>query len=352
MNILKPELIWVDDRCYRCLRNKECDKHDIDPYIEYDYDLNLDLDKDCQEEYDNIVEIEPHEETRFKHTFHVAKQFFPFIIGCKNAVRKKLETETRTVIQIPRIGQDGGIVIIGSNCKGIIKARHRINLLIESARSRLGFTHFLSIPLNEGQIIMKFNMFKNDIMNMEKVPRGVDEMVFQKPSKLHLTIGMITLPDDVKRDKAIEALNYCEDHIIKPKIKQHGQIRIYMQGTDIMNDDPTEVNILFAKIIDKDNALQEIVDEIRNHYFSIGLLRKENEKAKLHVTLMNSAFRIDKEAGYVRRQQFDAQEILKVHENTFFGETTLKQIHISQLHTIGNNGYYQATAKIDFLEDL
>lgn len=37
-----------------------------------------------------------------------------------------------------------------------------------------------------------------------------------------------------------------------------------------MNDDPTDVNVLFGKIIDTSNVLQEIVDEIINHYTDIG----------------------------------------------------------------------------------
>lgn len=107
-------------------------------------------------------------------------------------------------------------VIVGSDRKGIITAYHRINLLMEATRKKLSITHFISIPLNEGHIIMKFNMFKSDVLTrFEKTSRGVNQMIFQKPSKLHLTIALLTLLDDAERNQAIEALNYCKDHIVK-----------------------------------------------------------------------------------------------------------------------------------------
>ncbi|XP_003705532.3 activating signal cointegrator 1 complex subunit 1 [Megachile rotundata] len=350
MNVLKPELIWVDGRCYRLLANTEwSNARNLSPYVEDNCQLNC---NDYEEEhYDSDIEIVPHGASKFKHTFYVPKSFFPFIIGSKNAVRKKLETETKTTIQIPKMGQDGDIVIIGSDHKGIMTARHRINLLTEATRKRLQCTHFLSVPLNEGRIIMNFNMFKNDVLTkFEKTSRGLDKMIFQTPSKLHLTIAVLTLLDETEKKQAIEALNYCKDHIVKPIMEKHQQIHICLQGTDILNDDPSETNVLYAKIIDTDEALQEIADKITDHYHSIGLLAKTKRKVKLHVTLMNTKFMLDDEQIEQKQKitlnTFDATEIMKAHENTFFGEITLKEIHLSQRHTISSNGYYQATAKI------
>ncbi|XP_076756573.1 uncharacterized protein LOC143426806 [Xylocopa sonorina] len=351
MNVLNPALMWVDGRCYRILESTGwSDGSNISPYVEDNCPSDY---KDSEDEYsDTDIEIEPYGSARFKHSFHVAKSFFPFIIGSKHAVRKRLETETKTTIQIPKLGQDGDIVIIGFHRKGILKARRRINLLIEASRKKLECTHFLSIPLNEGHIIMKFNMFKNEVLtNSGKMSRGVDERIFQTPSKLHITIGVLTLVDDTERNQAIEALNYCKDYIVKPIIEKHGQIPIHIQGTEIMNDDPCESNVLYAKILDKDGTLQKISNEIVDYYASVGLLQKKRNNVKLHLTLMNTKFQLDEEErNYKNRTTFDATEIIKAHENTVFGETTLKQIHLSQRHTISSNGYYQATAKINLLE--
>ena len=350
MNVLKPELTWVDGRCYRLSANTEwSNARNLSPYVEDNCHLDY---NDYEDEHcDSNIEIVPYGGSRFKHTFHVAKTFFPFIIGSKNAVRKRLETETRTTIQVPKVGQDGDIVIVGSDPKGIITARHRIDLLMEATRKKIPITHFISIPFNEGHIIMKFNMFKSDVLtHFEKTSRGVDKMLFQTPSKLHLTIVGLTLLDDAERNQAIKALNYCEDHIVKPMMEKHQQIRIRLQGTDIMNDDPSETNVLYAKIIDPDNVLQEMANKILNHFSNIGLIVPRNDTVKLHITLMNTKFLLDDEQREQKPKRslntFDATEIMKAHKDTFLGETVLKEIHLSQRHTISSNGYYQATAKI------
>lgn len=344
-NVLKPELIWVEGRCYRVLGNtKWSNSSNISPYVEDNYQLDF---KDCEEECAADIEIVPYRATQFKHTFHVPKSFFPFIAGSKHAVRKRLETETKTLIQIPKLGQDGDLVIIGVDRKGIIKARHRINLLMEATRKKLDFTHFLSIPLNKPEIMKEFNLFMKTVLNnSEKTSRGVDETIFQTPSKLHLTIAMLTLLDDTERNQAIEALNYCQEYIIKPIVQKYEIIPIQLQGIDIMNDDPTETRVLYAKIIDKSGALQKLGDEISNYYASIGLLYKKTDKVKLHVTLMNTRFKLRDEIKY-NKETFDASEIIKAYENRGFGETVLTDIHLSQRHTIDSNRYYQSTAKIN-----
>ncbi|CAK9810796.1 Activating signal cointegrator 1 complex subunit 1 [Anthophora quadrimaculata] len=345
MNILKPELIWIEDRCYRVLGNtKRSDSSNISPYVEDNYQLDF---KDCEKEYDADIEIVPYKATQFKHTFHVPKSFFPFIAGSKHAVRKRLETETKTLIQIPKLGQDGDLVITGVDRMGIIKARHRINLLMEATRKKLDSTHFLSIPVNIPEIIKEFNLFMKTVLNnSEKTSRGIDETIFQTPSKLHLTIVVLTLLDDKERNQAIEALNYCQEYIVKPMIQKYGKIPIQLQGIDIMNNEPTKTRVLYAKIIDKSGALQKLVDEISNYYASIGLLYKTTDKVKLHVTLMNTKFKLHGTTKYTK-ETFDASEIIKTYENRGFGETVLTDIHLSQRHTIDSNGYYQSTAKIN-----
>ncbi|XP_078043517.1 activating signal cointegrator 1 complex subunit 1 [Augochlora pura] len=347
MNVLNPELVWIDGRCYRHFGKRESNDHNISPYIEDDDDLDI---EDGEEFDDPDIEIVPHMTSRFKHTFHVPKAFFPFIIGSKHSVRKKLEADTKTCIQIPKLGQDGDIVIIGHYPKGIVTARRRIDILITAARKKQDYTHFLSIPMNNESIITTFNAFTDDVLkNSGKTSRGIDETIFQKPNKLHLTIGMLKLLDDEEREKAIQALNYCKENIIKPVIEKYGQIHICLQGLSIMNDDPTETKVLYAKVIDENNSLQQLANEIANYYNSIGLgnTYKRQENVLLHMTLMNTRYKMEKRN--VPYETFDATDILKAHEHICFGDTTLKQIHISQLH-VDCSGYYPATAKINLTE--
>ncbi|XP_076300158.1 activating signal cointegrator 1 complex subunit 1 isoform X2 [Lasioglossum baleicum] len=310
MNVLKPDLVWVDGRCYRHFGKRNSSDYATTPYVEDD-----DLDIENGEEFDDTdIEIVSFGSSRYKHTFSVAKLFFPVIIGAKHSTRKKIEAETKTTIQIPKVGQDGDIVIIGFYHKGIISARRRIDLLIAATRKKHPYTHFLSVPLNEDHIMMKFNEFKNDILaNSGKTSRGVDETIFQTPSKLHMTIGMLKLLDDVEKEQAIKALDYCKETIVMPAMKKYGQIPICLQGITMMNDDPEEIKILYAKVTDGNNVLQEIANEIENYYASIGLIVKYKESVKLHVTLMNTRYKATKEEFKMKVpfETFNGTEIFK-----------------------------------------
>lgn len=56
----------------------------------------------------------------------------------------------------------------------------------------------------------------------------------------------------------------------RPTIEKYGQIPIHLQGIDIMWDDPSEVKVLYAKLVNKTEVLQKIVDEIVDYYVKIG----------------------------------------------------------------------------------
>lgn len=84
------------------------------------------------------------------------------------------------------------------------------------SRKKLSYTHFLSIPLNTDEIIKNFNSFKSDIIQkFGGDVTGIDEIIFQKPNKLHLTIGMLTLLDEEERKQAVQTFMDCKQHIIE-----------------------------------------------------------------------------------------------------------------------------------------
>lgn len=342
MDVLKPQLVWVDNRCYRFFDSDAwSDMQSTAPYVEDNYPM----DYQDEGESDDDIEIVPHKSSQFKHEFHVAKAFIPFIIGSKHAIQKRIESETKTAMVFPNVGQDRDIVITGYEKKGIRTARRRIDMIIESSRKKIKPTHFLSVPLNDGHIIMKFNEFKAHVLSLNA--RGIDNTIFQTPSKMHLTLGMLLLLDDAERNLAIEALDHCKEHIIKPIVEKYGKISLRIQGVDIMNDDSAETRVLYGKISKSDEGLQEIANKTMEYFNGLGIASKWTGNIKLHVTLMNIKYKYSKEELPTKfTDTFDATEILKAHKDTFFGEITMKQIHISQLHTISSNGYYQATSKI------
>ena len=97
------------------------------------------------------------------------------------------------------------VVIKGDSKSGVANACSRILLIVESSRSKMDQTHFISIPLNskvmqEAQIsfindILKLNC-DNECEKSKKLSspqRVIDETIFQTPSLLHLTIGTLSL---------------------------------------------------------------------------------------------------------------------------------------------------------------
>ncbi|XP_015191334.1 PREDICTED: activating signal cointegrator 1 complex subunit 1-like [Polistes dominula] len=347
MDVLKPELIWVDGRCYRFFESEAwINKSNMDSYVEEDYQA----DYTDEESFDLKSEIVPHGETKFKISFHVPKPFFPFIVGSKNAVRKRIEIETKTSIQVPKSEQDGDIVIIGSDHRGILTARRRIDLIVEVSRKKLTSTHFLCIPLNVEGIIEHFNSFKSHVIEKYGgITTGIEDIIFQKASKLHLTLGMLTLLDEGERKQAVQTLMDCKQHVIDPFIEQHGLFTIQIKGVDCMNDDPSAVKVLYGIVLTENDVLQELSNRIVDYFAEKELMAKRSKDVKLHATFMNISYRKDNPDATTDQninQLFDATQIMKEYKDRFFGKTVLKEIHLSQRKTATEKNFYQATAKI------
>jgi activating signal cointegrator complex subunit 1 len=98
------------------------------------------------------------------------------------------------------------IIVSGDSKSGVANACSRILLIVESSRSKMGHTHFISIPMNTKEMQDAQLKFKQDVLQLylEKSgnrkdgnscasSRQIDETLFQTPSMLHLTIGALAL---------------------------------------------------------------------------------------------------------------------------------------------------------------
>lgn len=81
MDVLEPELIWVNGRCYRFYESSVWKNINTSaPYMEDDNESVV-----CsEEESDADIEIVPHNDTQFKHTFYVPKYELFLIFQCKH----------------------------------------------------------------------------------------------------------------------------------------------------------------------------------------------------------------------------------------------------------------------------
>ena len=54
--------------------------------------------------------------------------------------------------------------ITASTAQAILSAKTRLEILVDSARPSLPWTHFISIPLNTTAFIKRFDSFKEQVM--------------------------------------------------------------------------------------------------------------------------------------------------------------------------------------------
>ncbi|BFZ00513.1 hypothetical protein BsWGS_03552 [Bradybaena similaris] len=357
MEVLRPQLIWIGNRCYR--KNPLKDSKAMDPETEdlfdSDFASNTYNDEVCGLDMDI-------EETSkgFRLRLEVPNAYYRFIIGKRGETKTRLQVETQTQIHIPKPGDKQEVIVIdGHDKKGLISAKTRIDVLIDSARQRQPFTHFLSIPINSDEVVMGFEDFKLKVLANFEGDRGLDSSLFQNPKKLHLTIGTLVLLSDKEIDKAASLLHSCQAELIEPILRGQ-RLEVQVKGLEYMNDDPAAVDVLYAKIEAGDacERLQLLADRLVNTFTSADLMQREYDRVKLHVTVMNTLMRKDPSGALVpkveqnsrqgnkSRESFDASGILKKFPDFNFGSQHVSSIHLSERFSTGLDEYYECVTSV------
>lgn len=351
MDVLRPSLININGRIYRKNITRE------QTYQNEEEDFDYSASPECLDEPCDTVEVEQTEKG-YRCAIDVPSVLYKYIIGKKGDTRKRLETETRTSINIPKQGVEGQIVITGQQRASVISACTRIEVLMESFRMKQPFTHFLSFALNQPEIQERYLQFKEEVLKNCSQDSGVDGSIFQNPAKLHLTIGTLSLLNEKEVTKACELLQQCKEDFIKD-ITGSKPLPLEIVGIEYMNDDPAMVDVLYAKVHPKDGSdkLQLIADQLVKHFVSSGLMTKEWDRVKLHATVMNTVFRKDPSAedkrdsgrqGLKDRESFDARNLMKIFGKYHFGNLDLNAVQVSQRFSTDSSGYYTSSGLITF----
>ncbi|XP_048843721.1 activating signal cointegrator 1 complex subunit 1 [Brienomyrus brachyistius] len=353
MDVLRPTLININGRIYRknVIKEHVYQEEDGDEFSYTGTDSAQCADEPC-----DMVSVEETEKG-FRCAMDMPSVLYKYIIGKKGETRKRLETETKTSIAIPKPGVEGKIVITGQQRSAVTSAVTRIELLVESFRAKQPFTHFLSFALNHALIQEHVLKFKEDVLEHCSQDRGVDDSIFQNPAKLHLTVGTLTLLSDGEVDRARQLLLQCQDLI--RDIAGGKPISLMVGGIEYMNDDPAMVDVLYAKVQPKDGSdrLQVIADRLVEHFVSAGMMAKQWDRVKLHATVMNTLFRKDSSAedkgnagrpNVKDRESFDARNILRMFGSYGFGEFDLNAVQISQRYSTDSSGFYMSAGSVTF----
>ncbi|GMT02891.1 hypothetical protein PENTCL1PPCAC_25065, partial [Pristionchus entomophagus] len=289
---------------------------------------------------------------RWTASTEVDPKFHGLLIGAKGKQAKEMESATQCRITFPGRDSKSPIIRIVSSAgqENVSRCLDRIEVALVITGIKSGHinkrpTHFAAIPCNDPWVRQRFLSFKELMMTSKDVhPSCMMEALFPSKLKLHLTICMLQLQTDQEKDLARKTMT-----MLKEKYAKRPPLAVRIDGFDIMNDDPTEVHVLFAKV--HGGGVQELVDDIKDELHKADLIaRVEKQKVKLHMTVMNSRYAATDKDGnpspfqhtYKDRKPFDASWIMREHGDWDFGAFTLDRFTICTLSTEDEKtGYYE-----------
>ncbi|CAF2122925.1 unnamed protein product [Rotaria magnacalcarata] len=406
-SILRPEVLIVGNRCYRInpsslpsLESVDNQQHQVyreeeeaDYYIDHRHDDDDDDDEpscrpqqkkttiESEEKPQIVKKEEPVEndddtidyiakENMFVCEMDIAPAFYGVLIGKNADAKQKIEQDTNTQIIFPRRDESGTVKIRGRNKANVQSARTRIEIIIDRNRQIQPFTHFLSIPICQSSSSLTTNFkknyeeFKKNVLEKCSNERGVTTELFQQASKLHLTVATLVLLSKSEIDFIKDTLQDCTKSLLQQFMSTDKErFIVKLKGLEFMNDDPSFVDVLYAKVqlVDETNTnrLQAFLDSLNDELSSTGLMKQKFERIKLHVTLMNSLLRKDDTGileaqktarGRVKNQEresFDAENIMRLFGQFDFGQIELSDLHLSIMHQPDRQtGYYGCETQI------
>ncbi|RWS09730.1 activating signal cointegrator 1 complex subunit 1-like protein [Dinothrombium tinctorium] len=359
MDILKPNYITIGKLCFRSLESwqNESESRRLREKTEeeaIDMMRASKCDDLCEDNDDNCdLNIERLKDSRLLLTVEVPKCFRGLIFGSKGQTKNRITSNTNTNIEIPRENQDGPLRIYGSSERDLRAARKRILDLIDSARQKTEFTHFIAITCENGDVKEKFIAFKNEVLSHCATSNGICDQLFQHPNRLHLTFGILVLLDERERKEAESLLQ----RVVREFAYNEDKVKMRFQGLEYMNDDPAEVDVLYAKMKQVEGCvdIQKLADNVVKEFSKIKLMKNvKSESVKFHLTLMNSKFKSRVEnwneentsTTKYRRETFDARQVIREFGDYYFGECTVNDIAILRHDAYDDNGCYKVTARI------
>lgn len=258
--------------------------------------------------------------------------------------QREIESETKTKLIF---GDSHNIVIQSYESQSNVKSAYdRIMLIFMRSRARIDYTHFVNIPLTS-----ESSEFRRRLDNFHAAVRakrypGLDDSIFVKGSQMHLTVQMLRLLNEAEVAKASRILSVCAAKLVTYDMRGR---TLHLRGLEYMNDDPSAVDVLYAKVCDFPLCIQDLCANVVKEFMSAGLVsedevRGEGEggnfvvKFKFHATVVNTRFRKG-ESGV--RVPFDARQLLKDFGDFDFGTVNIESIHLSQRAISQTTGFFK-----------
>ncbi|VDM50281.1 unnamed protein product [Toxocara canis] len=154
-----------------------------------------------------------------------------------------------------------------------------------------------------------------------------------------MTVVMLSLFDETEIGKATSALEAVVKNRVR-KVVDGNPVEVEVRGLEYMNDDPTRVRVLYAKAYSE--KLQEVADIIADGIGDAGLAPRRSDRVKIHCTLMNTRYAIEKGKENVI---MDVEKLMQKYSEFYFGHITVSEVHLSsRVDPKDENGYYSCVA--------
>ncbi|VDK32861.1 unnamed protein product [Taenia asiatica] len=246
----------------------------------------------------------------------------------------------------------------------------RITDIIATTRPKLRPSHFICLPVQDPASIEAFKAFRLKVLEEAKenpLYEGIDEDLFTSQYKLHLTFAPLLLVDQKEVEKASHLLvNFFDESEVGRGLSST-PLHITIRGLMSMQTNLNNSHVLYATV-QKDGdyeRLQAIANAIANLYRQHGLhsgaeaTPKTETDVKLHMTLMNSRSRLEKqlyrsrgsERRRLKRRHFNATGLLTDFKDQCFTEGTVYDaINLCRMHSTGAGGFYATEAQLKLTE--
>ncbi len=146
------------------------------------------------------------------------------------------------------------LILQGPSEDAVESAKTRIMILIDDAIARSPPTHFISIPVQSDQVLTNYASFVAACK-----ASGTPAELLSEALSLHLTLGVLRLHGSDRMEQAKKALDEAAHRF--SSMKPDG---FEVRGLDYMNDDPSQVNVLFARVVDDERGKRYVVLFLRS----------------------------------------------------------------------------------------
>lgn len=109
--------------------------------------------------------------------------FFALVIPRDGSIRRRLSVKHLWVLEPLNVFFPLLAVITGQHRNGVISARTRIDVLLDTFRRRQPFTHFLSFFLNEVEVQERFLKFQEEVLEKCSMVNRKQNQIFLNNSK-------------------------------------------------------------------------------------------------------------------------------------------------------------------------